>query len=59
MLAPKLEMKYKHNFTVILNRLFITIQQLDMSPQQADSFTLLSEFVIQIRQGLENISAHD
>jgi hypothetical protein len=59
MLAPTLEMKYKHNFTAILNRLFVTIQQLDMSPQQADSFTLLSEFVISIRQGLENISAHD
>ncbi len=59
MVAPKLEMKYKHHFSVVLNRLFNTIQQMDMSPQQADSFTLLSELVIQIKQGLENISAHD
>jgi hypothetical protein len=46
MVAPKLEMKYKHHFSVVLNRLFNTIQQMDMSPQQADSFTLLSELVI-------------
>lgn len=54
-LAPTLEMKYKHHLTLILNRLFFQIQSMDQSSQQTDSFTLLSEFVGQIRSGLESL----
>lgn len=54
-LAPTLEMKYKHHLTLILNRLFFQIQTMDQSSQQTDSFTLLSEFVGQIRNGLESV----
>lgn len=53
-LSPALEMKYKHHMTLILNRLFFQIQQMDQSAQQTDSFTLLSEFVTQIRNGVES-----
>lgn len=59
MLAPRLAMKHKHHLSAILNRLFFQIQQMDNSMQQTDSFTLLSEFVAQIRSGLENAAQHD
>lgn len=58
MLSPNLQMKHKHHLCAILNRLFFQMQQLDKSPQQVDSHTLLSEFVAQVCIGLENLGQH-
>lgn len=44
-LSPTLQMKYKHNVTVILTRLLIFVQDIDRSEQQVVSYTILAEFV--------------
>lgn len=51
-LAPSWEMRHKHHLTSVLNRLLFKIQQLDQSPQQTDSFAMLTEFIGKTNQAL-------
>ena len=51
-LSSTCQMRSKYNLTTQLTRFLTTYQSLDSSPQSQDSYTLLSEFVGQIIQGL-------
>ena len=52
MLAPQLQMRFKHHLSAILNRQFFRIQEMDTSAQQTYSFNILTEFWNQINQAL-------
>ena len=45
-------MRYKHNLCVILQKYLMSYQALDLSPMQQDSYLLLSELCVFIKNGL-------